>query len=120
MSHVSTKAAVVAPVFCLHPEECRRSLTSPDVPQSFRLLLHPNALPAGGPLQVERGDEGQRDGGQVLLHAAARHPDERGQRVVADGVIDAVGQHVPWRREEESARSTPIDNSISLVLLTDL
>lgn len=120
MSHVSTKAAVVAPVFCLRPEEHRRSLTSPDVAQSLRLLLHPDALPAVGLLQVERGDEGQRDGGQVLLHAAARHPDERGQRVVADGVIDAVGQNVPWRREEESSRSTPVDRSIFLVLLTDL
>lgn len=80
-------------------------LTSLDVPQSLGLAIHPDALPVARPVQVEAGDEGQGDGGQVLLHTAAGHPDQRGQGVLADGVIDAVCQHVTWRREEGSARS---------------
>lgn len=77
-------------------------LTSLDVLQSLCLAIHPDALPVACSLQVEGGDERQSDGGQVLLHTAAGHPDQRGQRVLADGVIDAVCQHVTWRREAGS------------------
>lgn len=77
-------------------------LTSPDVSESLSLALHPNTLPVVGPLQVEVGDEWQSDAGQVLLHTAAGHPDQRGQRVLTDRVINTVGQHVAWRGEEES------------------
>ena len=92
------------------------SLTSPDVPQSLGLALHPHALPVAGPLQVEGGDERQSDAGQVLLHTAAGHPDQRGQRVLADGVIDAVCQHVAWRgRGDVRSRSLTVG---SLSILT--
>lgn len=77
-------------------------LTSPDVAESLGFALHPNTLPALGPLQVEGGDEGKSDRGQVLLHTTAGHPDERGQGVLCDGVVDAVGQHVSWRTNQVS------------------
>lgn len=78
------------------------SLTSPDVPESLSLALHPYTVPAAGSVQVEGGDERQSNAGQVLLHAAARHLDQRGQRVLTDGVINAVCQHITWSGEEES------------------
>lgn len=61
-----------------------QTLTSLDVAQCLCLLSHSDALPPAGPLQVQSGNEGQCDGGQVLLHAAAGHLDEPGQGVVAD------------------------------------
>ena len=78
------------------------SLTSPDVAESLSFALHADTLPAVGGIQVEGGDERQSDAGQVLLHTAAGHPDQGGQRVLADGVINAVCQHITWRGEEES------------------
>lgn len=93
-------------------------LTSPDVSESLSLALHPYTLPAVCSVQVEGGDERQSDGGQVLLHTAAGHPDQRGQRVLTDGVINAVCQHIAWRREQESVHSprfiiNPFHRSVS-------
>lgn len=51
------------------------SLTSPDVSESLSLPLHSYTLPVAGSFQVQGGNEWQGDGGQVLLHTAAGHPD---------------------------------------------